>query len=118
MTLHRLRACLCVVFAQVGVIGSTKADGTLLAFMAHIDSYQHGLVRDFLAKRHSPKISTEFSIHLSDDIQEDTVIVLLDGSVGDELRDDRTVTVDLVLQEGVEVLVVGVVWHDNEEYEI
>ena len=86
--------------------------------MAHINSYQHGLVRDFLAKRHSPKISTEFSIHLSDDIQEDTVIILLDGAVGDKLRDYWTVTVDLVLQEGIEVLVVSVVWHDNEEYEI
>ena len=86
--------------------------------MAHINSNQHGLIGDFLAKRHSPKISSEFGVHLSDDIQEDTVIILLDCAVGDKLGDYRTVTVDLVLQEGVEVLVVSVVWHDNEEYEI
>jgi hypothetical protein len=86
--------------------------------MAHINSNQHSLIGDFFAERHPPKISSEFGVHLSDDIQEDTVIILRDGTVGDKLGDDWTVTIDLVLQEGVEVLVVGVVWHDNEEYEI
>ena len=99
------------------VISGTESDCTLFAFMAHINSNQHSLIGDFLAERHSPKISSEFGIHLSDDIQEDTVIILLDGAVGDKLGDDRTVTIDLVLQERVEVLVVGVVWHDNEEDE-
>lgn len=100
------------------VISSTETDCTLFALVAHINSNQHGLIGDFLAKRHSPKISSEFGVHLSDDIQEDTVIILLDCAVGNKLGDNRTVTVDLVLEEGVEVLVVSVIWHDNEEYEI
>ena len=100
------------------VISGTEPDCALFPLMAHIDSDQHGLIGDFLAKPHSPKISSEFGVHLSDDIQEDTVIILLNGAVGDKLGDDRTVTIDLVLKEGVEVLVVSVVWHDNEEYEI
>ena len=65
--------------------------------MAHIDSNEHGLIGDFLAKWHSPEISSEFGVHLSDDIQKDTVIILLDGAVGNKLGDDWTVTVDLVL---------------------
>jgi hypothetical protein len=55
---------------------------------------------------------------LPDDVQEDTVVVLDDGAVGHELGDDGTVAVDLVFEEGVEILVVGVVWHDHEEYEV
>ena len=42
----------------------------------------------------------------------------MDGAVGNELGDDWTVTVDLVLQEGVEVLVICVVWHDHQEQEL
>ena len=40
-----------------------------------------------------------------------------DGSVGNELRDNRGLTVDFILQERIEVLVVGVVRHDHQEDE-
>ena len=54
----------------------------------------------------------------ADDIEEDAVIVLDNGAIGDELRDHGTVTVDLVLEERVEVLVVRVVRHDHQEDEV
>ena len=55
---------------------------------------------------------------MSDNVQEDSIVVLEDCSVGDELGDHRTITVDFIFQEGIEVLVVGVVWHDDQEEEL
>ena len=86
--------------------------------MADVDTDQHGLIRDLGAKLHAPKVTAKFGVHLTDDVQEDPVVVLSDGAVSDELADDGRVAVDLVFQEGVEVLVVGVVGHDNQEDEL
>jgi hypothetical protein len=83
-----------------------------------IDSNEHGLLRNLGSKRHSPEVTAKLGIHLANDVQEDPVIVLLDGAVGHELGNDGTVTVDLVFQEGVEVLVICVVGHDHQEQEI
>jgi len=55
---------------------------------------------------------------LADNVEEDSVIILSDRAVGYKLRDDGTVTVDLVLKERVEVLVVCVVRHDDQEDEV
>lgn len=55
---------------------------------------------------------------MTDDVQEDTVIVFSDGAIGDELGNDWGVAVDLVLKERVEVLVIGMVRHDNQEDEL
>ena len=86
--------------------------------MTNVDSDEHGLLANFLTERHSPEVTAKLGIHLANDVQEDPVIVLLDGAVGHELGNDGTVTVDLVLQEAVEVLVVGVVGHDHQEDEV
>lgn len=73
---------------------------------------------DLLTERHAPKITTELCVHLADDIQEDTVVVLGDSAVCDKLRNNGTVAVNLILEEGIEVLVIAVIWHDDQEYEI
>ena len=44
LTLNWLRASLCVVLAEVGVVGSTEADGRLFTLMTDINAYQHGLI--------------------------------------------------------------------------
>jgi hypothetical protein len=48
---------------------------------------------------HAPEITTKFGVHLTDDVKENAVIVLLDSAVSNELRNDRGITIDLVLQE-------------------
>lgn len=108
---------LSVVLAEVRVVGGTESNGTLLSFMAHIDTHEHSSLGDLRAEAHTPQVTTDLGIHLADDVHEDTVIVLGDGSVGNELRDDRGLTVDFILQERIEVLVVGVVRHDHQEDE-
>lgn len=72
----------------------------------------------FRTERHSPEIAAKLGVHLADDVKENPVIVLGDGAVGNELRDNRAIAVDLVLKEGVEVLVVRVVGHYDQEYEV
>ena len=47
--------------------------------MANIDTDEHGLVGDFLAEVESPEVSTELGIDLSEDVDIDPVIILLDG---------------------------------------
>lgn len=55
---------------------------------------------------------------MTNDIQENPVVVLGNGAVSNELRNDRGVTVDLVFDERVEILVVGVIRHDHQEDEL
>ena len=86
--------------------------------MADIDTHKHGLLGDLVAEGHAPKVTAEFGIHLANDVEEDTVVVLRNCPDGHKLRDHRRITIDLVLQEGVEVLVVRVVGHDDQEDEI
>jgi len=118
LALDRLRASLCVVLAHVGVVRGTEANRRLFTLVADVNAHKHGLLGDLRAEGHTPEVTTEFGIHLADDVEEDSVIILGNRAVGDELRDDWTVTVDLVLEEGVEVLVVRVVRHDNQEDEV
>jgi len=118
LALNWLGAGLSVVLAHVGVIGGAEANSGLFSFVAHIDTDEHGLLRNFRAERHSPKIAAKLGIHLADNVEEDPVIVLGDGAIGDELRDNRAVAVDFVFEEGVEVLVVSVVGHYHKEYEV
>jgi len=118
LTFLRLRSCLRVVLAHVRVVGGTEANRALPALVTHVNTYQHSLVRDFTAEGHAPEVTAELGIHLSNDVQKDTVVVLRDRPVGDELRNDGAVTVDLILQERVEVLMVGVVGHDHQEHEV
>ena len=83
--------------------------------MANVDADEHGLLGNLVAEGHAPEVTTKLGVHLADDVQEYAVVVLGNGPVGHKLRDDRAVAVDLVLEEGVEVLVVGVVRHDDQE---
>ena len=86
--------------------------------MANVDAHEHGLLGNLVAERHAPQVTTELGVHLADDVQEYAVVVLGNGPVCHELRYDRAIAVDLVLEEGVEVLVVGVVRHDDQENEV
>ena len=118
LALDWLRAGLGVVLAHVWVVGSTEANSGLFSFVAHINTNEHGLLGYFRTERHSPEIAAKLGVHLADDVEENPVIVLGDGAVGNELRDNRAIAVDLVLEEGVEVLVVRVVGHYDQEYEV
>ena len=86
--------------------------------MANVDAHQHGLLGNLIAEGHAPEVAAKLGVHLADDVQEDSVVVLGNSPVGHELRDDRAVAVNLVLEERVEVLVVGVVGHDDQENEV
>lgn len=85
MTFLRLRGSLGVVLAHVSVVGGAKTDSTLFTLVTHINTNEHGLVRDFRTKLHAPKVTTKLSVHLSYDVQEDTVVVLGNRSVSNEL---------------------------------
>lgn len=94
-----LGSSLSVVLAEVGIVSGTESNGTLFAFMTHINTHQHSSLGNFRAKAHTPQVSTNLGIHLTDDVHEDTVVILGDGPVGNELRDYRCLTVNLILQE-------------------
>jgi hypothetical protein len=80
--------------------------------VANIDTYKHGLGGNFRSEVHSPEITAEFGIDLTDDVQIDTIVVSVDGLAGHELGDDWVVRVDLVFNGCVEVLLAKGVW-DN-----
>jgi len=114
----RLGGGLGVVLAHEWVISRAETNCRLLALVANVDTHKHGLVGDFWSELHAPEITTEFGVHLTDDVQEDAIIVLLNGAIGNKLRDNWRVAVDLILQERVEVLVIRLVGHDNQEDEL
>jgi len=68
-----------------------------------------------LAETHAPEIASNFGVHLTNNIHENSIVVLGDRAVGYKLGDDRCLTIDLVLEERVEVLVVRVVRHNDQE---
>jgi len=110
-----LRSSLCIVLAEVGVIRGAETDGTLFALMADINSDEHGGLRYFLSKAHAPEITSNLSVHLTNYVHKNAIVILGDRAVSYKLRDDRGLTVDLVLEERIEVLVVRVVGHDDQE---
>ena len=86
--------------------------------MAHVNTGKHRLVGNFWSELHTPQVTAELGVHLADDVQEDAVVVLLDGAVSHELGNNWRVAIDFVFQERVEVLVVRLVRHDNQENEL
>lgn len=115
LTLLALRTSLGVVLAHVLVVGSTEADNALFSLVANIDTTKHGLSGNFRAEVEPPEVTSKLGVDLSQDVDVDPVVVLLDGLSGDELGDDRTVSVDLVLESSVEMLLLDGIWHDDEE---
>lgn len=115
LTFLRLRTGLSVVLTKVTVIGCTETNRTLSAFVTYINTNKHGLGRDFFAEVHAPQVTSNLSIHLANDVEEDTVVILDDGTVGNKLGDDGTVTVDLVLDYPVEFLMIALVRHNDHE---
>ena len=53
--------------------------------MTDINTYKHSLLRDLITERHTPEVTTEFGIHLADDVEEDSVVVLGNSAVSYEL---------------------------------
>lgn len=90
----------------------------MLSLVTDINADKHCGLRDFLAEAHAPEIASNFSVHLPDDVHEDAIIVLCDSAISHKLRDYWCLTIDLILQERIEVLVVRVIWHDDEENEL
>jgi len=103
LALLALGTSLGVVLAHVLVIGGAEANDTLLALMANVDADKHRLIGDLCTEVEAPEVTSKFSVDLSEDVDVDPVVVLLDGLARDELGDDWTVSVDLVLQRGVEM---------------
>ena len=67
--------------------------------MANVDANKHGLLGNLVAEGHTPEVTAKLRVHLTDDVQEYAVVVLGNGPVGHELRDDWAIAVDLVLEE-------------------
>lgn len=112
-----LRSSLCVIFAEIRIISGTESNGRLLTLMANINTNQHSGLGDLRAKAHAPQVTTDLSIHLTDNVHEDTIVVFGDGSVGYKLGDDRGFTVYFILEEGIKILMVGMIRHDDQEDE-
>lgn len=102
-----------VVLAHVLVVGSTEADNTLFTFVANIDSNEHGFFGDLWSETKAPEVTTELSINLSEDVDVDPVVVLLNSLTGDKLGDNWTISIDLVLKSSVQMLLFDGVWHNN-----
>eukprot|EP00351_Strombidinopsis_sp_SopsisLIS2011_P003794 CAMPEP_0116873660 /NCGR_PEP_ID=MMETSP0463-20121206/4889_1 /TAXON_ID=181622 /ORGANISM="Strombidinopsis sp, Strain SopsisLIS2011" /LENGTH=178 /DNA_ID=CAMNT_0004516061 /DNA_START=508 /DNA_END=1041 /DNA_ORIENTATION=+ len=110
LTLLWLRTSLGIVLTKVCVVSGTETNGTLSTFVTDINAYKHSFGGDLLAKVHAPKVTTDFGVHLTDNVEEDAVIVLHNGAVGNKLRDYWAVTVDLVLDYSIEFLVITLIW--------
>jgi hypothetical protein len=102
-----------VVLAHVLVVGSTEADNTLFTFVANVDSNEHGFFGDLWSETKAPEVTTELSINLSEDVDVDPVVVLLNSLTGDKLGDNWTISIDLVLKSSVQMLLLDGVWHNN-----
>ena len=114
----RLRTSLSVVLTHILVVSSTEANSRLLTFVTDVNADKHSLFTDLRSEGHSPQVTAKLSVHLSNDIEEDTVVVLSNSAIGHKLRDNRRITVDLVFDERVEVLVIRMVRHNHQEDEL
>lgn len=114
----RLWGSLSEILTHVPVIACTEADDGLLALVADVEAYQHGLWLDLVAELHSPEISAPLCVHLSDNIGENAVVLLFDCAVGDKLGETRAVSVDLIFNEGIEFGLVACIWHDHHKDEV
>jgi hypothetical protein len=115
LALLALRTCLRVVFAHVLVVRGAKTNDALLAFVANINADQHGFSRYFCPEVEPPEVATELGVDLTQNVDVDSVIVLLNGLARNELRDDWAVSVDFILQSSVKVLLLDGVGHDDQE---
>jgi hypothetical protein len=104
LTFFGLRGWAGIILAHVGVIGSNETDQTLFAFMADVNSNQHGFLWDFSSEVHSPEVTTEFGIDLSEDVHVDSIVVFVDNLGLNKLGDNWRVCVDGVLNLFVEVI--------------
>lgn len=118
LALLALRTRLGVVLAHVLVVSSAETNNTLFALVANINTNKHGLIGDFWSVIEAPKITTKLSVDLSEDVNVDSVVILLENLSGDELRNDWAVSVDLVLEGGVKMLSFDRVWHNDQEEEL
>lgn len=110
-----LRAGLREVLAHVRVVRGTEANDGLLTLVTDIDSHEHSFLRDVFVEVHTPQVSTKLGVDLSENIDEDAVVVLHNGLSSHELRDHRRVSVNLALNSSVELLLPDMVWHDDKE---
>ena len=67
------------------IVGGTESNDTLLSLVAHIDTYKHGLLRDLRPKVETPQVTSKLGIDLSQDVDIDSIVVLLDGLARNEL---------------------------------
>lgn len=104
LALLSLRTGLSVVLAKEGVVGCDETNDTLLSLVANVDTDKHGLGWDVFAEVHSPEITSEFGIDLSDNVQVDAVVIPVDRLASDELRDNGVVRVYFIFDGGIEVL--------------
>jgi hypothetical protein len=63
--------------------------------VTYINPYEHCIFGYFLIEAHSPKISTELDVNLTQDIHKDSVFVLINNVAVDKLGNDRAVSVDV-----------------------
>ena len=103
---------MCIVFTKVGIIGSHKTDDALLAFVTNINTHKHCLLRDFLSKVHSPKVTSKFSIDLSHNVEIDTIVISINRLARNELRYYRVIAVNLIFNGGIELFLPQAIRND------
>jgi hypothetical protein len=81
--------------------------------MTYIDTNQHSFLGYLFAETHSPQISSEFGIYLSNDIHIDSVVVFLNDLTGNELWDHWIIIVYFILKSSVEVLLSQGIRYDD-----
>ncbi len=74
-----------VVLAEVLIVGCDKTDDTLLALVADINTNEHSFLGDLFAEAHSPEVTAELGVDLSNDVHVDSVVVSVDSLAGHEL---------------------------------
>ena len=83
--------------------------------MANVNTNQHGFLGNFSSEVHSPEVTTEFGVDLSEDVHVDSIVVLVDDLSLNELRNHGRVCVDGVLDLLVEVVSSGSEGDDDQE---
>lgn len=115
MAFLALRTCLSVILTKEWIISCYKANNALSSLMANINAYQHCFLWDFFPKVHSPKITSQFCINLSYNIEINSIIVLSNSFARNELGDNWIIWIDLIFQSSVEVFLSHGIRNNDQE---
>lgn len=115
LTFLALRTSLCIIFTHMFIVSCTETNDTLLSFMAHIDAYKHRFFWYFFSEIKSPEISSKLCVNLSENVNINSVIILLNCFCWNELRYNRAISVNFIFQSSIEVFLFDRIRHYNQK---